>query len=275
VSSLIYAALVIVWAVVLVPMWVRRHDVISESRSVDRFSDALATLKAHDSIGQDGAVTDDEDADVTSNSRPRRDSLADRIPSARVRSAASVPTFGGALPLVWRRRLLIALIALVAFTFLAALHGRISWMVQLLADIALVGFVYLLRRWAVAEAAPAARRRPAMADEDEDAYANGRLAEPASFVRPVMNGRDERANAGAMAHVTVVDAPAESGWMPQRVPLPTYVTAPPAPGVPYREPGDRRPYVPRSGIILDDPADDEEFTDDLDGIIERRRAVGS
>src|SRR5690242_9536459 len=32
------------WAVVLVPMWLRRHDDKVESRSVDRFSTAMRTL---------------------------------------------------------------------------------------------------------------------------------------------------------------------------------------------------------------------------------------
>src|SRR3954469_9393470 len=44
VSAVIYAAIVVMWGVVLVPMWLRRHDAATESRSVDRFSTAMRTL---------------------------------------------------------------------------------------------------------------------------------------------------------------------------------------------------------------------------------------
>ena len=43
-SAVIYAAIVVMWAVVLVPMWLRRHDAATESRSVERFSTAMRTL---------------------------------------------------------------------------------------------------------------------------------------------------------------------------------------------------------------------------------------
>ena len=43
-SGLIYATIVVLWAAVLVPMWLRRHDDVTESRSVDRFQGAMRTL---------------------------------------------------------------------------------------------------------------------------------------------------------------------------------------------------------------------------------------
>src|SRR5207248_6371326 len=44
VSAVILAVIVVMWAVVLVPMWLRRHDAATESRSVDRFSTAMRIL---------------------------------------------------------------------------------------------------------------------------------------------------------------------------------------------------------------------------------------
>src|SRR3954447_19448430 len=44
VSAVIYAAIVVMWGVVLVPMWLRRHDAATESRSAERFSTAMRTL---------------------------------------------------------------------------------------------------------------------------------------------------------------------------------------------------------------------------------------
>jgi uncharacterized membrane protein len=53
VSAVIYAAIVVMWAVVLVPMWLRRHDAATESRSVDRFSTAMRILSRRSSGGPD------------------------------------------------------------------------------------------------------------------------------------------------------------------------------------------------------------------------------
>src|SRR3954451_12954001 len=50
-SAVIYAAIVVMWAVVLVPMWLRRHDAATESRSVDRFSTAMRTLSRRTTSG--------------------------------------------------------------------------------------------------------------------------------------------------------------------------------------------------------------------------------
>src|SRR3954447_12444842 len=51
VSAVIYAAIVVMWAVVLVPMWLRRHDAATESKSVDRFSTAMRTLSRRTTSG--------------------------------------------------------------------------------------------------------------------------------------------------------------------------------------------------------------------------------
>ena len=48
-SAVILAVIVIMWAVVLVPMWLRRHDAATESRSVDRFSTAMRVLSRRSS----------------------------------------------------------------------------------------------------------------------------------------------------------------------------------------------------------------------------------
>jgi hypothetical protein len=50
VTGLIYVAIIAVWAVVLVPAWLRRHDHLDSERSVDRFSRSLAALSARDSV---------------------------------------------------------------------------------------------------------------------------------------------------------------------------------------------------------------------------------
>ena len=44
VTGLIYLVIIVLWAVVLIPMWLRRHDQVSEVRSTARFSSAMRSL---------------------------------------------------------------------------------------------------------------------------------------------------------------------------------------------------------------------------------------
>lgn len=55
-SGLIYGAIVVIWAAVLVPMWLRRHDEAVEAKSVDRFSTAMKVLARRTTAPDVGAV---------------------------------------------------------------------------------------------------------------------------------------------------------------------------------------------------------------------------
>jgi hypothetical protein len=48
VTGLIYLVIIALWAAVLIPMWLRRHDQISEVRSTARFSSAMKSLSRVD-----------------------------------------------------------------------------------------------------------------------------------------------------------------------------------------------------------------------------------
>lgn len=48
VTAVIYIAIIALWVAVLVPMWLRRHDQVSEVRSTDKFSRSMKTLAAMD-----------------------------------------------------------------------------------------------------------------------------------------------------------------------------------------------------------------------------------
>jgi uncharacterized protein YhaN len=50
VTGLIYIVIIALWAAVLIPMWLRRHDQISEVRSTARFENSMARLGSHDEI---------------------------------------------------------------------------------------------------------------------------------------------------------------------------------------------------------------------------------
>lgn len=50
VTGLIYVAIIALWAAVLIPIWLRRHDQISEVRSTARFSSAMKSLGSTENI---------------------------------------------------------------------------------------------------------------------------------------------------------------------------------------------------------------------------------
>jgi hypothetical protein len=146
-SPVIILGLVLMWAVVLVPMWMRRHDEVEETRSVDRFSAAMHTLSRYDD-SQRGAVSAHRsrplDVHVSGASAP------DAIAARRRRGMAQrrLRTFAGLLG------------AAVLVLMIAAITGAVvAWVLQVLLDLALGAFVLHLRR--AAQLAAAARRRAA------------------------------------------------------------------------------------------------------------------
>jgi len=54
VTGLIYIVIIALWAAVLIPIWLRRHDQISEVRSTARFSSAMKSLGKGDAKGHKG-----------------------------------------------------------------------------------------------------------------------------------------------------------------------------------------------------------------------------
>ena len=62
VTGLIYVVIIALWAAVLIPIWLRRHDQISEVRSTARFSSAMKSLGKsgkNNAADKRGAVSDD------------------------------------------------------------------------------------------------------------------------------------------------------------------------------------------------------------------------
>jgi len=243
-SGLIYAVLVAVWAAVLVPMWLRRHDAITESRSVDRFSTAMRVLARRPLDGGSRHVVQPSSA-AEAQERPvpaRR-----RFPVLGTTAGRSRPRDARAQLRERRARVLGVLAALAALTLLLALAGVTGWSLHLLVDLLLIGYVVHLRVQVV-KAAPIALRLPVARLRPEPAYAQERVATPAVAEQ-----------APAMAPVT---ASSEQGWVPNPVPLPTYVTAPVAP-----RPARERPQpAPAADPFQPDDAE-------IEVLFERRWAV--
>lgn len=209
-TGLIYAVIVGLWAVVLVPMWLRKHDVTTESRSVDRFSTAMRTLsrrtppptRSHDVL------------------MPRRTNdpivSGGRAPSSAARRAEAERQ-----AMLRRRRT--ALVSMAGFFFVvmvAALMGAAPLWLPALVVVAVAGYVRFLR--------VEAQRTQQLARRERRRAAGSAVPRPAAR-RAV---RDEPELFAAAPPVRRAAGARGEAWEPTPVVLPTYATAPPATSVP-------------------------------------------
>ncbi len=259
-SGLIYAVLVGIWAAVLLPMWLRRHDAMTEARSVDRFSTAVRVLSRRTSRS-----TQPERVAPVETSAKGVGAVA-AAPSRR-----RTPTDARALLRQRRQRLLFGLLAVTALLTLLTLVGLLGWEFPVLGGVGTVGYVGHLRAEAKRSIARARRRRASARPTVRPTAAAGSAAVPAARAASAVAAPAPAVFDGA---ADWADDPANSGgageawesvggglWSPVPVPLPMYVTAPPAPPRAYRP-------------LLDDPiGDDEAAGPRLDEILRRRRAV--
>lgn len=199
-TILMAIVLVIMWLVVLVPMFVRRGDDRAEVRSMDRFATAMRVL---------------------SRRAPSSGGVAGK---RRYATAAPTPYADGASPIrtaarermLRRRRRTLAVLAATAVLAAPAALAVSSWLwfVQVPATLLLAGYVVWLRAQ-VSREHDRRTRRTAMFGE-----ATGAATAPAEHtVR-----RPDRLAAAIAAD----DTPAanDRSWRPVPVPAPTYVTAP-------------------------------------------------
>jgi hypothetical protein len=297
-SGLIYAVIVGLWAVVLVPVWLRRHDEVVESRSVDRFQGAMRTLSRRGPGGDRREVL----VPRRGATRAVPDGAAARLSAATVAAAR-------------RRRIGLVLTVLTVLLAVLGAVGVLRWWAALVPLGLLVLFGLTVRMGArrararelAARRARAARarreRREAMADVASPAYVAplGRVARDELFDQAAPDAMvaasppEPVAPAAAVAAVPepaeFYDAVAQRVWDPVPVPLPTYVLAPKAPRS-VRVIDLTRPGAWTSGH-LDESVHDEEAAEAAavaeayeaaqqprDGIVtgevlvERRRAVG-
>ncbi len=295
-DALLYVAIVLVWAVVLVPTWLRRHEETAEARSVDRFSRAMRVLARREP-----------------KSRPDQRYI---VMPARVRVAqVSVPNapqpvraprhVGRARLAARRRRVVLVLAGLVLVATVLELTGLVGLYLPLLAVVLLLAYVVHLRVQARRSSELQRRRESSearLSSRERRLDRAGRVVE-VQQVREAQRAADreaaERAHAEDNRRATEqaeAEGLAAEGWEPTPVPLPTYVTKPRA-GRPTRTidlgSGAWTAADPVAPAALDDldgaddsdgaaPADDSTvsapgaenpYDAEINAVIERRRAV--
>jgi hypothetical protein len=217
------------WALVLVPMWLRRHDEAKETKSADRFARAMGTLR-RDTAPQTAGTH----RDVVMPARPS----SVRDAQVTVNGPERSP---GAAAAERRRRVLLALMGLlVVWTVVTVLTHRLpTWTIAVPA-VLVVGFLGVARRQVslaadlrrrqarrvtLADAARAAEARYGdSGDTGGTARRGGRVVDPAPSHEPVHE------TPAAVAR-SVVGASSGS-WTAVPTTLPTYVTAPRATRMP-------------------------------------------
>jgi hypothetical protein len=230
--------LVVMWLVVLVPMFVRRGDERAESRSMDRFATAMRVLSRR-SPGTGGVA----------GRRP----YATAPPTPYADGASPVRAAARARMMRRRRRTL----SVLGVTALLALPGALLvsgwlWLLEVADVLLLTGYVSWLRQQVRREQERRSRR----------AALFGESARPSAPRRDRADHVARRPRAAGRA-AAATEAPAEQdrSWRPVPVPRPTYVTA---------------PVVRRRPETLVDLDDDDLSFADLDPVeyeLDRRRAV--
>jgi len=234
-SGIIVAVLVGMWALVLVPMWLRRHDQAQEVKSVNRFSTAMGSLRSSADLGR---LTR---RDVVMPGRSE-DEVSQRVTVSGTDESKASPAA------IRRQRTLMVLGALFVVTALLRVMHIVPTWVLVIPVLLIVGFVVMARRQ-MAAAAEAKRRREIRNNLTEAARAAeaGYERAPRTSRRA---GRDSEP-AAYYGHDTVVaeheNVPMEhaatgtDSWNAVPTTLPTYVTAPRATKVPrvidLRSPG--------------------------------------
>ena len=298
-SSLIFVAIIAIWAAYLLGHWVRRRDQLVTARSIDRFSNAMRVLERRAPaplarpvvptyvvtparvparpVGTAAAVV----APALVPARSGRTSVAvvAPAPSARTLAAVVAPAFAWPPPArtsarvaaVRRRtRLLAALVAVTLASWSLVVLAVLPWWGAAAVSGLLIAMVARLRSTARRQ-----RRRAAVVQRRANARAGRR--DVRQVVGQVVASREQRLacaveRAAAVATPTAAPAPEphaepksqtaqlDGGWSPVPVPPPTYTLKPKAPTV----------VRPVAAPVAESPA-----AFDLDEILERRIASGA
>jgi hypothetical protein len=203
VSGLIVAGIVAIWVVVLVPMWLNRHDAANASRSMDTFSTAMRVLSRRQQMHGDRRY-------VVMPQRENWGLTVDNQPNASTSSLRKN---------AFRR------------SDRGSLHYT-PWWANGCADALVVFYVVHLRGQAIRTRELSARRSRSAAVYAEADF-GGRASRTAAYRRPAAGIEATIAASAGFGYADeglVEASPAGtangSRWEPVPVPLPTYVSKP-------------------------------------------------
>lgn len=278
-SGLVYAVIVALWAAVLIPVWLRRHDDAAVTRSADRYSQAMRTLSRRPArIDRREMVMPARPVAAPLVDAPRavpRHEVSSRVGGASRRGSARPASVRAASARLARRRTR-SLLVLTGLTLVLAglwAFGVVPVWAVLPTALLLVGFVVHLRLQA---RRAAARLRTRRQPEAAPVVAPTPSMDLSRAVVVETKGDTLGAAETEVVAGETVAGPATDAWRPEHWPLPTYVTKPKAIR-PIRVIDLTTPGAWTSGRLLDDDVESAEQTvaeahlaeKELDAIIEQ------
>ena len=227
---MLYAGLIVIWGVYFIPRWLRRHDELSESRSIEKFDNAMRILSRRESTPDKRYVVMPPRPAEQTPSGSRRPAARASRPAARVGSVSSV---------TFRRRRILAGLLLVTLvvSVLAPLTVVPWWGPVLSVTLTLAHLVHC--RLQARTRSQVSRTRAAVQKRSMSRLMRFDAIERLMTVRREL--AEERAEEerrwqeaeAAEARLREEDerrrVESEAGWSPVPVPLPTYVSKPVAP----------------------------------------------
>lgn len=290
-SGVIYAAIIVMWAAYFIPRWLRRHEELSESRSVEKFDHAMRILSRKETLpDQRYVVMPPRPEEPVADRVNRRAGRGWRRHHRRHDRPARTP----ANLAVRRARVLAGLLVATLLTWALVPFTALPWWAGLVM-VALVALDLAHLRLQARRRSELTRTRQAVRSRTRSRLRRfdsaERIVEAQATIAAERAAAEDRRRAEEAVRLAAERAEAErlaaeaAGWQPVPVPLPTYVTKPvAAPSAGTRaplvtdepfdqtwapEPAGAEPVVERRGL-LDDA---EHAAEDLDAILERRRAV--
>lgn len=287
-SGIIYAVIIVMWAAYFIPRWLRRHDELSATRSVEKFDQAMRILSRRDPTPDRRYVVMPPRPDAPPRTLPARSPIPTQRMAARRAGRITLR----------RRRILAGLLLSTLLVTLATPVTPLPWWapVALLAG-TVADLVHL--RVQVRRSREVTRTRHAVRRSMKSRLLRFDALDRLMTVRREM-AADRAAEEARWAAAEEADArlreeeeraaaEAEGRWDPVPVPLPTYVSKPvaprQAPPIDLTRPGTWSEANLAGARVVDaatpEPAprpssmsalveDAEAADDELDAIIERR-----
>ena len=280
-SGLLYAGLIGIWGVYFIPRWLRRHDELSESRSIEKFDNAMRILSRREATPDKRYVVMPP-RPAEQGGKPTRRAARTSRPATPVSSVT------------FRRRRILAglLLVTVVVSVLTPLLAAVRWWAPVVALGTTLAYLVHCRlqarsRHQVTRTRAAVQKRSMSRLMRFDAIE--RLMTVRRELAEERAEEERRWQEAEAAEEQLRDeegrrrVEAEAGWSPVPVPLPTYVSKPVAPR--------RAPAVPAqdqhadpapsgstgstgsagsAGALDALAADATEADDELDAIITRR-----
>ena len=208
-SGLIYAMVIGLWALVLLPMWLKSHDQFNEGKQVDRFKRAMSSLgMSHHELIEQSA---------------HRQISAKR--AVKAGTEVRIPLSAAAR----RRRVLTALGVLQVGGLIGSPLG-LGTVAMVVPFLLIVGFLTLARTQVRVERERRSQQQP------KSTTVSSARKERNSFLRSLAAGRAARRDrddvAQAPAAPTVASSDETTFWQPVQTIAPSYINAPAATAVP-------------------------------------------